>query len=137
MYCIDTEALVFMFNGGSSYGFTIHPIFTRICRLYTNHLNNEKHMHHGFLAPQPHLCSTSFKRKVLLDLLTWKNGNALWAVYVYSVAAYINYMYSSDVNRTKWWEYLNVIARLHFSHQNTKYANGRWVYFLSINFHNL
>ncbi len=24
-YCIDTEALVFMFNGGSSYGFTIHP----------------------------------------------------------------------------------------------------------------
>ncbi len=31
MYCIDTEALVFMFNGGSPYGFTIHPIFTRIC----------------------------------------------------------------------------------------------------------
>ncbi len=33
MYCIDTEALVFMFNGGSSYGSTIHPIFTRICML--------------------------------------------------------------------------------------------------------
>ncbi len=33
MYCIDTEALVFMFNGGSPYGFTIHPIFTRICML--------------------------------------------------------------------------------------------------------
>ncbi len=32
MYCIDTEALVFMFNGGSSYGFTINPIFTRIFR---------------------------------------------------------------------------------------------------------
>ncbi len=30
MYCIDTEALVFMFNGGSPYSFTIHPIFTRI-----------------------------------------------------------------------------------------------------------
>ncbi len=33
MYCIDTEALVFMFNGGSPYGFTIHSIFTRICML--------------------------------------------------------------------------------------------------------
>ncbi len=30
MYWVDTEALVFMFNGGSSYSFTIHPIFTRI-----------------------------------------------------------------------------------------------------------
>ena len=29
MYCIDTEALVLMFNGGSYYGFTIHPIFRR------------------------------------------------------------------------------------------------------------
>ncbi len=47
MYCIDTEALVFMFNGGSPYGFTIPPI------------NNKKHVHHGFLAPQPYLCSTS------------------------------------------------------------------------------
>ncbi len=37
MYCIDTEALVFMFNGGSSYGFTIHPIFTRICMLSKTH----------------------------------------------------------------------------------------------------
>ncbi len=26
MYCIDIEALVFMFNGGSSYGFAIHPM---------------------------------------------------------------------------------------------------------------
>ena len=26
MYCIDTEALVFMFNGGSSYSFTIHQV---------------------------------------------------------------------------------------------------------------
>ncbi len=37
MYCIDTEALVFMFNGGSPYGFTIHPIFTRICMLYLHY----------------------------------------------------------------------------------------------------
>ncbi len=28
MYCIDIEALVFIFNGGSSYGFIFHPIFT-------------------------------------------------------------------------------------------------------------
>ncbi len=34
MYCIDTEAIVFMFNGGSSHGLTIHPIFTRICMLH-------------------------------------------------------------------------------------------------------
>ena len=26
MYCIDTKVLVFMFNRGSSYGFTIHLI---------------------------------------------------------------------------------------------------------------
>ncbi len=43
MYCIYTEALVLMFNGGSSYGFTIYPIFTRICMLY----------------PGGYLCSTS------------------------------------------------------------------------------
>ena len=30
MYYIDTEALVLMFNGGSSYSFIIHPISTRI-----------------------------------------------------------------------------------------------------------
>ncbi len=64
MYCIDTEALVFMFNGGSPYGLTIHPIFTRICMLYTNHINNEKHVHHGFLAPRPYLCSTSLRGNV-------------------------------------------------------------------------
>ncbi len=46
MYCIDTEALVFMFNGGSPYGFI-------------NHINDEKQVHHGFLAPRPYLCSTS------------------------------------------------------------------------------
>ena len=36
MYCIDTKALVFMFNRGSPYGFkfTIHPISTRICIPY-------------------------------------------------------------------------------------------------------
>ncbi len=27
--------------------------------VYTNHINNEKHVHHGFLAPWPYLCSTS------------------------------------------------------------------------------
>ncbi len=36
VYCIDTEALVFMFNAGSSYGFTIHPIFTRVCMLWSS-----------------------------------------------------------------------------------------------------
>ena len=69
MYCIDTKALVFMFNGGTPYGFTIHPIFTRIKVLllvYTNHTNNEKHVHHGFLAHRFYLCSTS------LDLETYK-----------------------------------------------------------------
>ena len=37
MYCIDTEALVFMCNGGSPYSFTIHPILTRICMLYRHY----------------------------------------------------------------------------------------------------
>ncbi len=37
MYCIDNEALVFMFNGGSSYDFTIPLIFTGICMLYLHY----------------------------------------------------------------------------------------------------
>ncbi len=41
-----------MFNGGSPYSFTIHPIFTY-------HINNKKQVHHGFLAPRAYLCSTS------------------------------------------------------------------------------
>ncbi len=48
-----------MFNGGSPYGFTVHPIFTRICMLSTNHVNNETRMHHGLLAPWAYLCNTS------------------------------------------------------------------------------
>ncbi len=85
MYCIDTEALVFMFNGGSPYGFTIHPIFTRIYMLYglkvpllvyTNHINNEKHVHHGFLAPRASLCSTSLKASLLYLLLNSLNIKA-------------------------------------------------------------
>ena len=50
MYCIDAEALVFMFSGGSCYGFTTH------------HINDGKHMHDGFLAPPAYLCSTSLNR---------------------------------------------------------------------------
>ena len=41
MHCIDTEALVFMFNGCSSNGFTIHPISLKGPLLvYTDHINN-------------------------------------------------------------------------------------------------
>ncbi len=29
--------------------------------VYTNHINNEKHVHHGFLAPWSYLCSTSLR----------------------------------------------------------------------------
>ncbi len=34
MYCIDTGAIAFMFNGGSSCGSTIHPIDTKIGVVY-------------------------------------------------------------------------------------------------------
>ncbi len=63
MYCIDTKALVFMFNEGSSYGFTIPSIFIPLL-VYTNHINNEKHVHHGFLAPRTYLCSTSLTMRL-------------------------------------------------------------------------
>ncbi len=33
MYCIDTGAIAFMFNGGSSRDSTIHRIDTKICVL--------------------------------------------------------------------------------------------------------
>ncbi len=61
MYCIDTEAIAFMFNGGSSCGSTIHPIDTKIGKVlvWTNHINYEKCLEHGFLAPWVYLCSTS------------------------------------------------------------------------------
>ena len=42
-----------MFNRGSLYGFGV-PLL-----VYTNHINNEKYVHHGFLAPRAYLCSTS------------------------------------------------------------------------------
>ncbi len=68
MYCIDTEALVFMFNGGSPYG-----------------INNEKHVHHGFLAPRPYLCSTSLRTKqinqVNLGSMIRANIIARWCFY--------------------------------------------------------
>ena len=64
MYCIDTEALVFMFNGGSSYGFTI--------LVYNNYINNEKYMRHGFLAPQAYLCSTSLSKNNIVAC--WRGG---------------------------------------------------------------
>ncbi len=70
MYCIDTKVLAFMFNGGSPYGFTIHPIFT-------NHINNEKHVHHGFLAPRPYLCSTSLNDGVNVITLIILNTNVI------------------------------------------------------------
>ncbi len=31
--------------------------------VYTNHINNKKHVHHGFLAPRPYLCSTFLNMK--------------------------------------------------------------------------
>ncbi len=44
MYCIDTGAIAFMFNGGS------------FC---TSTMNHDMYMHLCFLAPQVYLCSTS------------------------------------------------------------------------------
>ena len=80
MYCIDTEALVFMFNKGSPYGFTIH----------TNHINHKKHIHHGFLAPQVYLCSTSLRLKKYSSYHTPENastevGVSHWAVIINQV----------------------------------------------------
>ncbi len=46
MYWIGPQALVFMFNGGSSFAPTTTCL--PVCR---NHINNEICMHHSFLAP--------------------------------------------------------------------------------------
>ncbi len=37
MYCIDTRAIAFMFNGGSSCGSTTHPIDTKSYKLWNMH----------------------------------------------------------------------------------------------------
>ena len=68
MYCIDTGAIAFMFNGGSSCGSTIHPVDTKLCT------------EHCFLAPWVYLCSTSlnyaqmsllgFSRHLTISLIT-------------------------------------------------------------------
>ncbi len=43
--------------------------------IYTNRINNEKHVHHGFLAPRPYLCSTSLRHLALIK----KSGkNLIW-----------------------------------------------------------
>ncbi len=52
MYCIDTKALVFMFNREAALTALLAS---------KNNINNEKHMHFGFLALQVYLCSTSLK----------------------------------------------------------------------------
>ncbi len=59
MYCIDTEVIAFMFNGGSSCGSSIHPIDTKIGRVYLCYNGYEKCIEHWFLAPWVYLCSTS------------------------------------------------------------------------------
>ncbi len=40
---------------------------------YTNHINNKKHVHHGFLGPRPYLCSTSLKLIVCFSSRFFKN----------------------------------------------------------------
>ena len=52
MYCTDTRAMAFMFNGDSSCISTIHPIDN-------NHINNEICIEYCFLAPWAYLCNTS------------------------------------------------------------------------------
>ncbi len=37
-------------------------------KVYTNHINNEKHVDHGFLAPWPYLCSTSLKDHGIMNI---------------------------------------------------------------------
>ncbi len=75
MDCIDTGAIAFMFNGGSSCASTIHPIDTSFekrykvfdgldgvkgpQRAFMTHMNHEMQMHLCSLAPQVYLCSTS------------------------------------------------------------------------------
>ncbi len=83
MYCIDTKALVFMSNGGSLYGFTIHPIFTRISMLYL-HINNKKHVHHGFLAPWPYLCSTSLSLCPMTEFSLVAQGHYLLSDWMFT-----------------------------------------------------
>ena len=65
MHCIDTGAIAFMFNGGSSCASTIHPMTHILLILSTFFLpecmNHELYRHLCFLAPQVYLCSASLK----------------------------------------------------------------------------
>ncbi len=42
--------------------------------VYTNHIDNEKHMHHGFLAPQAYLGSTSLINQVIFYRIGMDGG---------------------------------------------------------------
>ncbi len=42
--------------------------------VYTNHINKERHEHHGFLAPRAYLCSTSLRGPRRLEHATPNNG---------------------------------------------------------------
>ncbi len=46
--------------------------------VYTNHINHEKPMHHGFLAPQVYLCSTSFRGKFFVRQSLYRLGQRIW-----------------------------------------------------------
>ncbi len=74
MYCIDTEALVFMFKDVPG-GFPKSDLLGVTVAL----INNKKHVHHGFLAARPYLCSTSLNymvpKKLWLTLLAYDSLN--------------------------------------------------------------
>ncbi len=69
MYSIDTEAFVFMFNGGSSYGFTLV--------IHSNRLNHETYPGPCIPAPQLYLLSHTLREMMwtLHIIIILKVGN--------------------------------------------------------------
>ncbi len=134
MCCIYTEALVFMFNGGSSYGFNL--------LVYTNHINNERHMHHGFLA---YLCSISFTGKSLYtsQILVGEISliySALWeafgslGLFRTTPVGFLTMVYSVSVihqhcTNSMWnWKWFNMIYSYHLAwiYQASHHVTCTW-----------
>ncbi len=76
MYCIDTETIAFMFNGGSSCGSIVHPI-------WTNHINYEKYIEHWFQAPWVYLCSTSLSIDITVAESKGAHSNRMFSMKYY------------------------------------------------------
>ncbi len=107
MYCIDTEALVFMFNGGSPYSFTIHQMFTRICPC-----RNPSSIEYSASSPRSAIGYTNFGTSRIPSIYQPDNY---------------------DFQNAKWPDKVSVMTTIHrYQQWDCRKMNNTWEYDISL-----